>query len=311
MNFYFKDKARLYISNTLFCVIGLISHQVAAKVPLYDTPQMAAIPAGEYMRTRQSSSGKLEQKITIKSFRLAKHETTVGNFKKFINDTGHKTRDVCWIWAEKTPSHNWGISRDKGSWSDKKYAPSDNHPVMCITWQDAKAYAAWLSEKTGRKFRLPTEAEWEYAALGNKNSKYYFGDDATQICKYANVLDKSGVAAIERDFKLQRKGMACNDGFEYTAKVGSFPANPFGLYDMLGNVYEFVEDCEHNQYDKAPTDGSAWTQGCASENAMIIKKGSSYGFSANRALVSSLGHAGKDNPSALGEGFRLAETIDE
>jgi len=305
MNLYLKSKKHLIISTAFLSYLGLSSQPSLAKMPKYDAPEMATIPAGDYTRVR----GALEQKVSIRSFRLAKYETTVGDFKKFVAETGHKTRDVCWIWSERTPSHSWGISRDVGNWSDKKYAPSDQHPVMCVTWQDAKAYAAWLSKKTGRKFRLPTEAEWEYAALGNKKTQYYFGDDPAQICQYANVLDVSGAQAIERDYKLPRTGMNCDDGHEYTAKVGTFPANPFGLYDMLGNVYEFVEDCEHNQYAQAPVDGSAWTKGCDYEDAMVIKKGSSYGFNAKRALVSNLGHAGKDNPSALGEGFRLAESI--
>ncbi|WP_199610070.1 formylglycine-generating enzyme family protein [Flocculibacter collagenilyticus] len=302
---YMQCSVQLAIVSMLgFSTFSSFAHQAS-----FTLPEMQTIPAGSYVRERESNNGMLKQQVNVKRFKLAKYEITVGEFRQFVNATGHKTRDVCWNWSEKTPSYKWFMKREKGSWSDNAYAPSDKHPVMCVTWYDAKAYAKWLSNKTGRSFRLPTEAEWEYAALGNQTTVYYFGNDASEICKYANILDQSGEVAMYRDYKQKPKGVNCDDGVEYTAKVGSFQANPFGLHDMLGNVFEFVEDCEHNDYENAPLDGSAWTKGCDAADAKILKKGGSYGFSERRALITGGGHAGKDNPSALGEGFRLAETI--
>lgn len=115
----------------------------------------------------------------------------------------------------------------------------NRRPVIHVSWNDAKAYVAWLSKMTGREYRLLTEAEWEYAARAGTTTAYYWGDEIGKNNTNCN-------------------GCGSQWGGRKTAPVGSFAPNAFGLYDMFGNVWEWVEDCFHNNYEGAPTDGSAW-----------------------------------------------------
>ena len=273
-------------------------------------PEMVTIPGGKFTMGGDKQREQPKHPVTIRPFKLAKYEVTVKEFRQFIEATGHKTRNVCWIWQEVTKDHDWGINRLEGNWQTPKYAPSDDHPVMCVTWEDANAYAGWLGKKTGKAYRLPTEAEWEYAARAGSTTTYFFGNDPEQFCEYGNVLDKRGTRALARDYKVYREGVSCDDGAEYTNVVGQYKPNAFGLYDMLGNVDEYVQDCEHLDYTGAPADGSAWSQGCSTDNPMVIERGGSYGSRGTTARSAYRGHAGPDNPSALGEGFRLAESVD-
>jgi len=298
----------IFILKKLILSCGLITLTAHAGNKLL-IPDMVTIPGGKFMMGSELERESPKHLVKIASFKLAKYEVTVGEFKKFIKDTNHKTRDICWIWQEKTSENNWGMNRLPGNWKTPQYAQSDKHPVMCVTYNDAKAYAKWLNNKTGRSFRLPTEAEWEYAARAGAKTDRLTHNDQENICKYANILDIRGAQAITRDYNLTLEGANCDDGSEYTSAVGSYEPNYFGLYDMIGNVKEYVEDCEHKNYKGAPTDGSAWNTGCNTDRPMIIKRGSSYGSNIRFATFTARGHAGLDNPSAIGEGFRLAESI--
>ena len=272
-------------------------------------PEMIDIPSGEFV---MGGSGAIEQpnhKVLIRSFRLSKYETTVKEFRRFVETTGHKTESSCWLWQEVTSDHNWGINMKAGSWKTQKYARSDDHPVMCVTWEDANAYARWLSKETDKDYRLPSEAEWEYAARAGTTTDYYFGNDPKMLCEYGNILDQRGSKALARDYKVYHEGVFCDDGSEYTSAVGNYKPNNFGLYDMIGNVGEYVMDCEHNNYSGAPIDGSAWVGDCNKERLMIVRRGGAYGGDAVAVRSASRAHAGTTNASSLGEGFRLAETI--
>jgi formylglycine-generating enzyme required for sulfatase activity len=141
--------------------------------------------------------------------------------------------------------------------------------VVCVSWDDAKAYVAWLSEKTKKAFRLATEAEWEYAARGGGQGARPWGNDPNRACDYANVADKSFKSKY-----LTTTIHDCDDGFIYTAPVGSKKPNAFGLYDMMGNAWEWNEDCWYANYDGAPKDGSAWTAGDCSQR---VSRGGSWG----------------------------------
>ena len=121
---------------------------------------------------------------------------------------------------------------------------------MCVSWNDAQAFIAWLAEQTGETYRLPTEAEWEYAARAGSTTKYHFGNSDSQLCRYANHADTI------TGYKWRNK--SCSDGVgKRTASVGRYQPNSYGLYDMHGNVNEWVQDCWNDSYAGAPSDGRA------------------------------------------------------
>jgi formylglycine-generating enzyme required for sulfatase activity len=145
------------------------------------------------------------------------------------------------------------------SWRDLNFRQGENEPVVCVSWDDSQAYIEWLNRETGKKYRLPTEAEWEYAARGGTTASRYWGENPDQACGYANVADQSA--------KRKNSGWTvhdCDDGYAETAPVGSFKPNGFGLHDMLGNVWEWNQDRWHEDYKGAPNDGGAWETGGSS-----------------------------------------------
>ncbi len=124
--------------------------------------------------------------------------------------------------------------------------------MVCVSWKDAQAYVAWLTQKTGHWYRLLSEAEWEYAARAGTTTAAYWGDSQGDACAYANGADLT----MEEQFPDQEAAQPCHDGYVYTAPVGSFKPNAFGLYDMLGNVFEMLADCYERTYENAPVNGS-------------------------------------------------------
>jgi formylglycine-generating enzyme required for sulfatase activity len=127
-----------------------------------------------------------------------------------------------------------GIDRN---WQKPSFTQDSNHPVVCVNTDDAEAYALWLSQKTGKRYRLPTVVEWEYAARTGSQSTRYWEEETSNVCVYANVGDQTGASQWLWD---ATKVHSCSDGYVYTAPVGNFRANAFGLYDMLGNVREWT-----------------------------------------------------------------------
>jgi formylglycine-generating enzyme len=221
-----------------------------------DCPEMMIIPAGSFIMGspvtedgRKANEYPMHLVSIAHAFAIGKFEITRGQFAEFVHATGQILNDGCWAMENgkytDSPVRNW---------RDPSYPQADNHPAACISWHEAQAYTAWLSQKTGNHYRLPSEAEWEYAARGNRHTARYWGESADQACDYANVMDTTGRAEVPN----VQWGHHCTDGFVFTAPVGSKKPNPFGLYDMLGNVWEWVEDSYHDTYHGAPNDGSAW-----------------------------------------------------
>jgi formylglycine-generating enzyme required for sulfatase activity len=138
-----------------------------------------------------------------------------------------------------------------------------------VSWDDAQAYVAWLSAKTGHAYRLPTESEWEYAARAGTTTARYGSDNPAEVCRYTNIGDLDYSEQHPGDSGVNR---ACRDGYAFTSPVGSFPPNQFGLYDMLGDVMNWTEDCWNTNYSGAPTDGAAWLTGKCS--ARVVHGGS-------------------------------------
>jgi formylglycine-generating enzyme required for sulfatase activity len=269
-------------------------------------PPMVAIPAGSFQMGSEGAKPSPDypvetpvHAVKVAAFQMAKYEVTVKQYRQFVEATGHQGQKQCWIMS----SNDWGIELNDAKWDRPPHAQNDYHPVLCVSWSDAKAYTAWLAEKTGKPYRLPSEAEWEYAARAGSQERYHFGADDAQACRFGNMRDVAGRAAIIRITKKDiAKPAPCDDGAEFTTVVGSYAPNPFGLYDMIGNVGEMVEDCEHLTYDGAPADGSAWTGGC--RNDMKIHRGGSFWAGAS-ARSTARGHTGIDNASTF-EGFRVA-----
>ena len=278
------------------------------------TPSMVTIKAGEFSMGSTANPKSAIQpnsepvhRVRIKTFKLSKYETTVGQFRQFVEATGYQADGDCW----KLAANEWGHEVGKVSWNSPANAPGDYHPIMCVSWNDAQAYLQWLSQRTEKHYRLPSEAEWEYAARAGSTTRYPSGDDPAHLCKHANVFDRSGKETITRITGKTKDSVACDDHAGLTTVVGMYAANAFGLHDMLGNVGEFVEDCQHLSYVGAPRDGTAWTSACElfHGGAMVIHRGGGYNNGMIGASPTVRGHAGKDNRSSLGEGFRIAEDI--
>ena len=126
--------------------------------------------------------------------------------------------------------------------------------MINVIWESAKAYVHWLSRKTGKPYRLLSEAEWEYAARAGTQASRYWGDEVSAQCDHANGYDQTA----ESEFHRPWPAAPCRDGSVHTSYVGEHEENGFGLADMLGNVWEWTEDCWHRNYGGAPSDGSAW-----------------------------------------------------
>jgi formylglycine-generating enzyme required for sulfatase activity len=194
-----------------------------------------------------------QRTVEVKRFALARYEITRSQYRVFAAATGRKS-DGCFVWV----GNDFELQEDR-SWRDPGYAQEDTHPVTCVSWNDAAAYAAWLSKRTGRTYRLPSEAEWEYAARAATATARFWGDDVGIACEFANGADLTTRAQIPGAHGWNV--VNCNDRHAYTAPVGSFRANAYGLHDMLGNVEEWTQDCWNASYRGAPENAVASTTG--------------------------------------------------
>jgi formylglycine-generating enzyme required for sulfatase activity len=203
-------------------------------------PKMVWIPDGFFRMGDIQGCGDYDEKpvdrVTVKGFAMGRYEVTVREFWQFVNATGYRTEaekgNGCYV--DKNGKGSWGYVKD-ANWRNPYFSQNDNHPVVCISWNDATAYAQWLSEQTGQKYRLPTEAEWEYAARAGTETARYWGNDPDEACRYANVADKTAKKKYS-SWNIHN----CTDAYVYTAPVGRFHPNAFGLFDMLGNVSEWT-----------------------------------------------------------------------
>ena len=222
-----------------------------------DCPEMVVAPAGSFTmgspsfeKDRYEYEGPQHEVTIPRPFAVGIYEVTRGEFARFVSETGYDAGEKCWTYKDE----EWA-ERLYLSWRDPGFRQTDRDPVVCVNWKDTMAYVDWLSRATGHDYRLLSEAEWEYVARAGAGTRYWYGNDngASQLCRYGNG------AGRETGFSWQND--ACGDGYGRTAPVGSFRVNSFGLHDMHGNVWEWVEDCWHENYVGAPTDGRAWTSG--------------------------------------------------
>jgi len=176
------------------------------------------------------------------------YEVTRQEYAAFVRATGRGEGDHCYAYEDGQLQHRDGLG-----WRDPGFPQDDRHPAVCVDREEALAYADWLSAQTGQRYRLLSEAEWEYAARAGTTSARWWGASPAAACANANVHDGTSQARNGFSWAPHR----CEDGFAQTAPVGSFAANAFGLHDMLGNVWEWVADCWNDSYVDAPSDGSA------------------------------------------------------
>ena len=208
-------------------------------------------PSGE--EGRYADEGPQHRVRISESFAVGVFEVTRGEWGRFVVATGHSAGDSCVTYE----GGEWG-ERSGRSWRAPGYGQGDGHPVVCVSSEDARAYVGWLSGETGEEYRLLSESEWEYVARAGTRTSRYWGDGESGQCRYANGADWS----LKRRYNDWKWSVAtCDDGHAHTAPVGSFGANGFGLHDVMGNVWEWVEDCWHDSYRGAPSDGRAWTIG--------------------------------------------------
>lgn len=263
----------------LLCLLAALPVAAAAAEVVENSLGMkfVRIPAGEFLMGSAESPESLAKaypqydsarfllladeapvhKVRItRPFYLGRHEVTVGQFRRFLQASGYVPESV----ADGTGGYGYNPQYDpakserddafegrdpKYSWQNPGFAQGDDHPVVNVTWHDAVALARWLSKKEGKRYRLPTEAEWEYACRAGTQTRYHSGDDPQSLLSVANLFDADAATNWQR---WQQYALSGRDGHPFTAPVGRFAPNAFGLYDMHGNAWEWTADYHEDDY---------------------------------------------------------------
>ncbi|MDD0977473.1 formylglycine-generating enzyme family protein [Pseudomonas fontis] len=247
-------------------------------------PEMVVLPAGSFMMGtpddevgRQPDEGPLHPVTFAKPFAISRFQVTAGEWDAYLRESGTRIAD-----GDTRPGRECKASKPR-------YKQGPKQPAVCMSYHDVQDYAAWLSKKTGNHYRMLSEAEREYGARAGSTGPFPFPLDPNaeyEISQHANVYGPK-------------------DGFSYSAPVGSFPANAFGVYDMHGNVYEWVADCWNESYQGAPSDGSAWMTG----NCKTVQiRGNDWG---EAPIFSRSGNRNTSLPDNRGDwiGFRVAREL--
>ena len=249
-------------------------------------PLMVVLPNGAYMmgspyteRGRYHDEGRRRWVTIGYELAVGVYEVTFAEWDACVAAGG--------CGGYRPDDHGWGRGR---------------RPVINVRWEDAREYVAWLSKRTGENYRLLSGAEWEYAARGGTTTARYWGQSEARQCRYANGLDQTYKDARP---DVEVRSVMCRDGYVFTAPVGTFDPNSYGLYDVLGNVFEWTEDCQNDSYENAPSDGRAWRTGDCSQRVI---RGGSWGDSPRwlRSALHGWNTAGMRNASI---GFRVARIV--
>jgi len=256
-------------------------------------PEMVSIPAGSFRMLNSPAESKLSEifsyidtiegsesirdfiehsdelpmtvhSIFVVEFAIGRYEVTVGEFRQFVRATGYETEIG-------TSCFSWTSSLSGGNWHNPKFSQSDNHPVVCVSWNDAIAYTKWLSQQTGQQYCLPTEAQWEYAARAGTETHFWWGNKASH--EYANYGTDGGFAGFAKG----------KDRWKYTSPVGSFEPNHFGLYDPVGNVAEWT--CSEYEYELKGKEKQCSNKNNVNERPRVALRGGSFNSDPGRASV--------------------------
>jgi formylglycine-generating enzyme required for sulfatase activity len=272
-----------------------------------DCPEMVALPAGEFvMGSPESERGHLDVEgppravVIRKSIAIGKFEVTVDQFSVFVAETGMVVGNACKVLAafDRTPTV-WGPP--EASFRHPGFDVRGSQPVVCVSWHEAQAYAAWLRRRTGKPYRLPTEAEWEYAARAGTRTSYSFGNDENALCAYARFADLSSQFGW-------RDGCRSDMVTYGPLPVGSLKPNPWGLFDMHGNAWELVEDCWTPNAAEIPTDGSAFSRPGNCEVGVL--RGGSFA-AGSRRVRSAIRVPVNTATQTYNNGFRVALSLGE
>lgn len=234
-------------------------------------PELVVLATGEFTLGASPSEGvalglpadfaareQPRRRVTInRPIAFGRFEVTLAQYAAFVAESGYAPEPGCWRYV----GNDWTFDRGM-SWKDSELGQADDHAVTCVSWHDADAYARWLARETGQPYRLPSEAEWEYAARGGTDGPYWFGSDRSAICRYVNLGDLDTEARFRwagrpSALRIEWQPEDCHDGFATTSPVGAKPPNPFGIHGVLGNGMEWTADCWHDDYSRGPDDQAA------------------------------------------------------
>ena len=274
-----------------------------------ECPEMVAVPAGSFMMGSSAKEQAVaytagvgpdylsrespQHIVRISSFAVGRYAVTKAEFATFVGSTGYRTEsergDGCPMRTDK----KWEKGTDF-SWRNPGFAQGDDHPVVCVSWNDAQSYIRWLNRISGKSYRLLSEAEREYAARGGTQTAFWWGDSiTTSQANYAGRYSYNG----------SPKG----EDSQATVPVNSFDANPFGLYNVHGNVWEWAQDCWHKNYAGAPTDGRAWETSC--DGKYRVLRGGSWFYIPAFLRSATRNRSGPGDENNFVVGFRLARDL--
>lgn len=248
-------------------------------------PEMIALPGGSFlMGSPQDEPGRAvderntdeddrpgpggrQVRVTLPAFAMGAYEVTYGQFRAFVAATGYDGGGGCIADLARNGTYR---AEPAAKWNNTGRPANDADPVSCVNWDDATAYVRWLSRATGKSYFLPSEAQFEYARRGGTTTPYFWGDRVEDACLHANVPD----ATTKRRAPTLRT-IDCDDGVLHVAPVGRYRPNPFGLYDITGNQWEWLADCYRPSYADTPRDGRPFdARGCKVRSI----RGSAWGY---------------------------------
>lgn len=327
--------SRIKVQTSLLAVAGVLTLSFSAQALAADAAtgvkpgasfkdcsecqDMVVIPAGTFMmgsteeeRTREGvpeAFGKHEVtrvKITFaKPFAIAATETTRGQWARFAKETNRPLPTECAVYNPEYDNWN-GIEGKTFNWQNPGFAQTDDHPAVCISAKDAKEYAAWMSKLTGKKYRLASEAEWEYVARSGATTTRPWGDSVTPICQKAAIMTSGTFEAIAKGESWADE-LVCASDKSWTVPVKSFDPNPWGVYDMLGSVWEWVGDCVSPDHAGLPADGSARKEGDCTRS---ITKGGAFHSRTWLARPATRGEGQNSVNHPVASGIRIVREID-
>jgi formylglycine-generating enzyme required for sulfatase activity len=228
-------------------------------------PEMVELPTGTFMmgspddeRGRERVEGSPRRIVVGRRFALGRLEVTVEQFAAFVAATGANVASACHKFDAKIAR----FAPAEGSFRQPGFDVTGSHPVVCVSWHEAQAYAAWLGRRTGKPYRLPSEAEWEYAARAGTTTSYNFGDDEGRLCEHARFADLGS--------QFPWRGGCRSEQTNYgPVHVGALKPNAWGFFDMHGNAWEWAADCWTADPSEIPSDASAFSRAGACETGVV------------------------------------------